>query len=73
MADSNRLAPGQGHTNFQEIFDNLFQAGYEGWLSAEILPKPNPDITAKQTADFLLPLISEYNQKGARSSVESIK
>jgi len=63
IADSNRLAPGQGHTNFQEIFDNLVQAGYDGWISAEIFPKPNPDIAAKQTADFLLPLIKEYNKK----------
>lgn len=63
FADSNRLAPGQGHTDFQEIFNNLLQVGYDGWISAEILPKPNPDIAARQTADFLLPLIKAYNEK----------
>lgn len=62
FADSNRLAPGQGHIDFQEIFDNLLLVGYDGWISAEILPKPNPDMAAKQTADFLLPLIIEYNR-----------
>ncbi len=66
VADSNRLAPGQGHINFQEIFDNLFQVGYDGWISAEILPKPNPDVAARQTADFLLPLIHDYNEKRAK-------
>jgi 5-keto-L-gluconate epimerase len=62
FADSNRLAPGQGHTDFQKIFNNLSQAKYDGWISAEILPKPDPDVAAKQTADFLLPLIKAYNE-----------
>lgn len=63
FADSNRLAPGQGHTDFHDIFDRLLQAGYDGWISAEILPKPDPDTAARQTAGFLLPLISSYNTK----------
>ncbi len=63
FADSNRLAPGQGHIDFQEIFSNLFQSGYDGWISAEILPYPDPDTAAKQTADFLLPLIRDHNEK----------
>lgn len=62
FADSNRLAPGQGHTNFREIFRHLLEAGYDGWISAEILPRPNADVAAKQTAEFLLPLIAEYNR-----------
>ncbi len=69
FADSNRLAPGQGHTDFHKIFNNLLQAGYDGWISAEILPKPNPDVAAKQTADFLLPLIKTYNENKAKLSV----
>lgn len=63
LADSNRLAPGQGHINFQDIFDNLLQSGYNGWVSAEILPHPDPHTAAKQAADFLLPLIRQYNKK----------
>lgn len=62
FADSNRLAPGQGHINFHEIFENLLMSRYDGWISAEILPRPNPDIAAKQTADFLLPMIENYNK-----------
>jgi sugar phosphate isomerase/epimerase len=68
FADSNRLAPGEGHIDFHEVFQFLFEAGYDGWISAEILPKPNPDIAARQTADFLLPLIQTYNAK--RSQLE---
>lgn len=63
MADSNRLAPGQGHTSFPDIFDCLLGAGYDGWVSAEILPIPSPDIAAEQTAAFLLPMIIAYNNK----------
>jgi sugar phosphate isomerase/epimerase len=63
FADSNRLAPGQGHTNFREIFRHLLEAGYDGWISAEILPHPNPDAAARQTAEFLLPLIAEHNTR----------
>ncbi|MGN6342858.1 MAG: TIM barrel protein [Ginsengibacter sp.] len=63
FADSNRLAPGQGHIGFQEVFNNLLFAGYDGWISAEILPKPDPDTAAKQTVDFLMPLIRDYNKR----------
>jgi sugar phosphate isomerase/epimerase len=66
FADSNRLAPGQGHTDFHDIFNHLQQAGYDGWVSAEILPKPDPDTAARQTAAFLLPLIRSYNTKRQR-------
>lgn len=69
FADSNRLAPGQGHIDFQELFHYLFNAGYDGWISAEILPKPNPDTAARRTADFLLPLIKAYNKKRAQFKV----
>lgn len=70
FADSNRLAPGQGHLDFHDIFDHLFQAHYDGWVSVEILPKPNPDIAAAQSAVFLLPLIRAYNEKKETSLQE---
>lgn len=63
LADSNRLAPGQGHTDFQDIFDSLAQVNYSGWVSLEILPKPNPETAAKQGVDFLRPFIQAYNQQ----------
>jgi len=62
LADSNRLAPGQGHTDFKKLFDTLAVSRYEGWMSVEILPKPDPDTAARQSIEFLLPLIQEYNE-----------
>jgi sugar phosphate isomerase/epimerase len=63
IADSNRLAPGWGHTDFPLVFKALLYAGYDGWLSAEILPRPDPDSAALQTIEFLTPLIRDYNEK----------
>ncbi|GAB2603406.1 TIM barrel protein [Spirosoma areae] len=63
FADSNRLAPGQGHLDFHKILSHLFHAHYDGWVSVEILPKPDPDTAARQSAEFLLPLLKAYNEK----------
>lgn len=63
FADSNRLAPGQGHLDFQKILNHLFYAHYDGWVSVEILPVPDPDTAARQSAEFLLPLLKAYNEK----------
>ncbi|MGV3559850.1 TIM barrel protein [Larkinella arboricola] len=63
LADSNRLAPGQGHLDFPGIFGDLQTAGYDGWVSVEILPLPSPDLAAKQAADYLLPLVKAYNEQ----------
>lgn len=54
VADSNRLAPGWGHMPFDEIFQILADIGYDGYLTAEILPKPDPDQAAAQAARYLL-------------------
>jgi 5-keto-L-gluconate epimerase len=61
IADSNRLAPGQGHTDFQDIFLNLKQVKYRGWMSIEILPKPEPDTAALQAAQYLRKLMKQMN------------
>jgi len=63
LADSNRLAPGQGHIDFAAIFDHLQKVRYHGWVSVEILPKPDPDTAARQAVEYLKPLITEYNRK----------
>ena len=62
FADSNRLAPGQGHLDFDDVFDGLRKGGFNGWASIEILPKPDPDTAARQAAAFCLPRIEEYNR-----------
>lgn len=62
FADSNRLAPGWGHLNFDSIFNTLKKINYDGWISVEILPIPEPDKAAKQAAEYLLPKIAYFNQ-----------
>lgn len=52
-ADSNRLAPGQGHIDFDSIFKVLASNGYNGYVSAEILPKPDFYKAAELSIDFL--------------------
>ncbi len=62
FADSNRLAPGQGHTDFHDIVEHLHHANYNGWVSVEILPKPDPDTAARRAVEYLRPLIDAYKQ-----------
>ncbi len=57
FADSNRLAPGWGHLNFPNIINVLKSAGYDGYVTAEILPHPNPDEAAHQAATYLRSLL----------------
>ena len=53
FADSNRWAPGYGHLNFPKIVETLGGIDYKGYLSAEVLPLPNPDTAAKQAIEYL--------------------
>jgi sugar phosphate isomerase/epimerase len=62
LADSNRLAPGRGHVDFDDVFDGLRRAGFDGWASVEILPEPDPDTAARQAAEAVLPMIERYNR-----------
>lgn len=64
FADSNRLAPGLGHMDFDMIMKALKEIRYNGWISMEILPGDDPDDMAKKAIDFIKPKIYEYNRKG---------
>lgn len=57
IADSNRWAPGCGHIDFPEVVKTLKEVGYEGYLSAEILPKPTPDEAGKLNYDYMSKLL----------------
>jgi len=57
FADSNRLAPGMGHLNFPNIIKVLKSVGYDGYVTAEILPLPTPDEAAAQAANYLRALL----------------
>lgn len=53
IADSNRWYPGAGHINFKEVLETLDTVGYDNYISAEIMPMPDPDTAAKKTIDYM--------------------
>ena len=57
VADSNRWYPGAGHTNFVSILATLREIEYAGWVSAEILPKPDVKRAAEETFKTIKPLL----------------
>lgn len=57
--DSNRLAAGAGHINFNEIIKALKDIRYEGYLMLEAYPQPDAIICATQSVAFLRQKIAE--------------
>ena len=49
FADSNRRPVGLGHTAMPDIAAALTEIGYQGYVSAEAFPWPDPDEAARQT------------------------
>ena len=62
LGDSNRLPPGQGHFDFAALAATLQEIGYAGFLSAELLGKPDPDSAAAATIQHMRPLITGSNE-----------
>jgi sugar phosphate isomerase/epimerase len=63
FVDSNRRAAGLGHLDFSEFQSVLSEIGYEGFLSAEALPYPDPDGAARQTIESYQRFIQPINQE----------
>jgi sugar phosphate isomerase/epimerase len=57
LGDNNRLPPGRGRIDFPAIIDALRAGGYAGYLSAELLAKPDPDSAARDTLTYMRPLL----------------
>lgn len=57
LGDSNRLPPGQGHFDFALVVKTLRELGYTGYLSAELLARPDPDAAAKATIEVMRRLV----------------
>jgi sugar phosphate isomerase/epimerase len=57
LGDSNRLPPGQGHLDFPGIVAALRETGYQGYLSAELLARPDPDAAAEATISYMRQLV----------------
>jgi sugar phosphate isomerase/epimerase len=51
FADSNRRAMGFGHTPAKPIAQALMDVGYEGFVSGEIFPWPDPQTAAAKTLE----------------------
>jgi len=49
VADSNRWYPGAGHLDFSRVISTLHGMGYQGYLSAEIMPLPSAEACAERT------------------------
>ncbi|MGQ9682980.1 MAG: sugar phosphate isomerase/epimerase family protein [Anaerolineae bacterium] len=57
LGDNNRLPPGQGLIDFGAIIRTLRACGYTGYLSAELLARPDPDAAARETIAYMRPLL----------------
>jgi sugar phosphate isomerase/epimerase len=53
FADNNRRWPGSAHLDFAQIVTVLKEISYEGFVSLEILPWPDPDTAAKSSIESL--------------------
>ncbi len=52
LADSNRQAPGSGHTDFGPLVEALRATGYKGYVSAEVQPLPDDATAAEKFVRF---------------------
>ena len=59
FADSNRHAPGWGHTDFRKIISALKDIDYKGAIGVEILPVPNDYDATRQGITFLKKLLND--------------
>ena len=59
LGDNNRLPPGQGLIDFAAIVAALRDVGYTGYLSAELLARPDPDMAAEQTLTTMRSLLED--------------
>lgn len=59
LGDNNRQPPGEGLIDFPAILCALREGGYDGWLSAELLPLPDLDTAARLTAQAMRKWMSE--------------
>lgn len=53
FADNNRRSPGSAHLDFGKFVDVLNEIGYDGFVSLEILPLPDPDAAAQSSIQHL--------------------
>lgn len=62
LGDNNRLPPGKGLIDFPLIVRTLSSLGYSGYLSAELLARPDADTAARQTIDYMRGIFEPYEE-----------
>lgn len=60
FADSNRLAPGQGHIDFARVHQALADIRYRGIVTVEILPLPDDTTAMHQAGLYLRALFDQH-------------
>jgi len=53
VCDNNRKWPGSAHLDFARIIATLNEIGYDGFVSTEMLPWPDPDTSARAAVEYL--------------------
>lgn len=53
VCDNNRKWPGSAHLDFSRIIATLNEIGYDGFVSTEMLPWPDPDTSARAAIEHL--------------------
>jgi sugar phosphate isomerase/epimerase len=59
FADNNRKYPGSAHLDFERIIATLYEQGYDGYVSMEIMPWPSGDEAARGAITY----VRKYIQK----------
>jgi len=59
LVDSNRQAPGHGHTDLKSVVHALARTGYSGYLSFEVLPLPSTSEAARDGYEVARKLLAD--------------
>jgi len=62
FTDDNRKYPGNAHLDFEKIIQTLHEINYDGFVSMEIMPWPDPDTAARESIEYLRKYIPKENQ-----------
>jgi fructoselysine 3-epimerase len=68
ISDNNRLPPGQGRGDFVSVINALKDIDFDGYLTMELgfdRRDIEPDYVARQSYEYLKPLVDEANRKPA--------
>jgi fructoselysine 3-epimerase len=68
ISDNNRLPPGQGRGDFISVINALKDIDFDGYLTMELgfdRRDIEPDFVARQSYEYLKPLVDEANRKPA--------